>query len=454
MIISSRAGKPGRDALFRQPQLDRETRSQTGRPAFKERPNPSSRLYIDISNIVLNHIIITIVIASQSHAEIILSFVFDTGSPTFNNETPMPLAWLALNSVTGLGPVKISVLLEKFGSAEAAFEQLPGAQPAGGRDGISIDKEALLKRAEEQLKRARDLNVRILTLSDPDYPMLLKEIYAPPPVLFVRGNCDVFQRHAIGVVGTRRNTQYGKSVTIALVKELVDKQLVVISGLALGIDTIAHRTCLENNGKTVAILGCGIDTCYPRENKALMEDIASTGAVVSEFPLGATPETYNFPRRNRIISGCSAGVLVIEAPERSGSLITANYALQQGREVFAVPGSIFSASSSGTFNLIKDGAIPVRSAADIVENIQIISHTGLVVKKHGRSEVPGVVKMPLDLLNVSERALFDICSETPARIDMLAQKSGKSVSELFAILLSLELKGLIKQVSGQQYVRE
>jgi DNA processing protein len=365
----------------------------------------------------------------------------------------MPLAWLALNSVTGLGPVKINALFEKFGSAEAAFEHLPGALPAVGGEGTSIDKKAILKGAEEQVKRARELNVRILTLSDPDYPIHLKEIYAPPPVLFVRGNCDVFQKHAIGVVGTRRNTQYGKNVTIAIVKELVDKQLVVISGLALGIDTIAHRTCLENNGKTVAVLGCGIDTCYPRENKGLLEDIASTGAVVSEFPLGAMPETYNFPRRNRIISGCSAGVLVIEAPERSGSLITASYALQQGREVFAVPGSIFSASSAGTFNLIKNGAIPVRSAADIVENIQIIFHAGLAVKKQGSPEMQGVVKMPLDLLNASERTLLDICSETPARIDMLAQKSGKAVSELFDILLSLELKGLIKQVSGQQYLR-
>ena len=178
----------------------------------------------------------------------------------------------------------------------------------------------------------------------------------------------------------------------------------------------------------------------------------SRGAVVSEFPLGTEPETYNFPRRNRIISGCSAGVLVIEAPEKSGSLITANYALQQGRDVFAVPGSIFSASSAGTFNLIKDGAIPVRSAGDIVDTIQCISNALLAGKKV-TSAPQGVMKMPLELLNASERALLDTCSETPSRIDLLAQKTGKSVSELFDVLLSLELKGLIKQVSGQQYIR-
>jgi DNA processing protein len=361
----------------------------------------------------------------------------------------MPLAWLALNAVPGLGPVKIGALLEKFGSAETAFQQLPENLPGAGGEKINIGKTALLQRAEEQLKRAREIGIRILILSDPDYPLHLREIYAPPPVLFVRGNCDVFKKHAIAVVGTRRCTQYGKSVTTTLVKQLLDKQLVVVSGLALGIDTIAHRTCLDNKGETIAVLGCGIDTCYPSENKALMESIALTGAVVSEFPLGALPETYNFPRRNRIISGLSAGVLVIEAPERSGSLITANYALQQGREVFAVPGSIFSASSAGTFNLIKDGAVPVRSAADIVDNIQSISHTGLTGKKLDAS----VMKMPLDMLYASERALLDTCSETPARIDTLAQKSGKSVSELFGILLSLELKGLIKQVSGQQYLR-
>ncbi len=374
----------------------------------------------------------------------------------------MPLAWIALNSVTGLGPVKINSLFSKFGSARAAFEQLPDELPAMKGEAKPINKEALLRYAEDQLKRARKLNARIVTLADADYPPQLKEIYAPPPLLFVLGSMDVFRQNAIAVVGTRRCTQYGKNATISLVKELVEKQLVIVSGLAHGIDTIAHRTCLENNGKTVAVLGCGIDVSYPRDNKELLERIASSGAVVSEFPLGASPETYNFPRRNRIISGCSAGVVVIEAPEKSGSLITANYALQQGREVFAVPGPIFSASSTGTFNLLKEGAIPVKSASDIIENIQVISHSVLSGRKHapGAPGAPGaiadpsgVVKMPLHLINQSERTVLEGCSDTPVRIDTLAQLSGKPVSELFDVLLSLELKGLIKQVSGQQYLR-
>lgn len=366
----------------------------------------------------------------------------------------MPVAWIALNSVAGLGPVKICGLFEKFGSAESAFEQLPETLPATKKDGAVVSKAALLKSAEDQYKRACDLGIRVLTLSDPDYPMHLKEIYAPPPVLFVRGDANVFKRHAIAVVGTRRNTQYGQNVTVTLVKGLVEKRLVVISGLAQGIDTIAHHACIDNNGITVAVLGCGIDMCYPRENKGLMERIvAAGGAVVSEFPIGTAPETFNFPRRNRIISGCSAGVLVIEAPERSGSLITANYALQQGRDVFAVPGSIFSASSGGTFKLIKDGAIPVRSAEDIADAIRFIVQPELSGKNHAAPGTLGIMKMPLDLLSASERALWEHFSETPSRIDELSEKAGKSVSELFGILLSLELKGFIKQVSGQQYIK-
>jgi DNA processing protein len=370
-----------------------------------------------------------------------------------NDTSSSPLVWIALNSIAGLGPVKIGAFLERFGSAQAAFEQLPAILPSAKGDGNAVDKPALLKNAEDQLKRARTLDVRVLTLSDPDYPAQLKQIYAPPPVLFVRGDCGVFKKDAVAVVGTRRNTQYGKSAAIALVKELAARRLAVISGLAHGIDTIAHQTCIDNGGKTVAVLGSGIDICYPRDNKPLMENIVSSGgAVVSEFPMGAEPETYHFPRRNRIISGLSAGVLVIEAPEKSGSLITANYALQQGRDVFAVPGSIFSASSGGTFHLLKEGAIPVRSAADIADAIRFVSHPQLDGKKNeGSGGGPG--KMPLDLLSAPERALLDFCSDTPARVDSLAQRSGKTVPELFDVLLSLELKGFIKQVSGQQYVK-
>ena len=367
-------------------------------------------------------------------------------------ETFMPLAWIALNSVKGLGPVKINALLEKYGTAQSAFEQLPDTLPMMGAEGKAVNKSTIKKLAEEQLKRARELKVKVLTLADPDYPAHLKEIYAPPPVLFVKGHCEVFTKHAIAVVGTRRCTQYGKSAASMLVKELVKQQLVIVSGLAHGIDTIAHRTCLDNKGQTVAVLGCGIDRCYPNDNQQLLREIVSTGAVLSEFPLGTIPEPFNFPRRNRIISGCCAGVLVVEAPEKSGGLITANYALQQGREVFAVPGSIFSESSTGPFNLIKDGAVPVRTANDIIENIRGVT-TAVLSKSKQAANGAILMKMPLDLLSSQERAVFDACSEVPARVDTLVEKTGKPISEMFDILLSLELKGLIRQVSGQQYIR-
>lgn len=365
----------------------------------------------------------------------------------------IPQIWIALNSVKGLGPVKIKALLEKYGTAEAAFERLSEELPALAGNGLAVNKKALLEQARDQLDRARKLDVRVLTLDDEEYPPHLKEIYAPPPVLFVKGSCEVFKKHSIAIVGTRRFSPYGKNVTATLVKDLVQKGLVIVSGLAQGIDTIAHQTCLENNGETIAVLGCGIDTCYPKENKQLSERIMGAGAVVSEFPIGTQPESFNFPRRNRIISGLAAGVVVIEAPVKSGSLITANYALQQGRDVFAVPGSIFSAGSMGPFNLIKDGAIPVMCANDISDSIQVIKHSAISGPLGTPPALEGAMKMPLELLSSSERKVFDCITETPLRIDALAEKTEKPISEMFDLLLSLELKGFIKQVSGQQYLR-
>ena len=274
-----------------------------------------------------------------------------------------------------------------------------------------------------------------------------------PPVLYVQGSCESFRAHAIAVVGTRRCTLYGKNVTAALVKELVENRIAIVSGLANGIDTVAHRACLDNKGTTIAVFGCGLDICYPPDNKQLLKQILETGAAVSEFPLGTPPEHYNFPRRNRIISGLSKGVLVIEAPEKSGSLITANYALQQGRDVFAVPGSIFSPASMGPFALLKNGAIPVKSAKDIIESFQFMVHSA-----NGRTQQSDIacstaIPIPIDLMTKPEHVVFDICSEVPQRIDMLAEKTGTPVSELFDILLSLELKGMLQQIAGQQYIR-
>jgi DNA processing protein len=372
-----------------------------------------------------------------------------------DEQSRIAVAWLALNSVKGLGPVRVNDLVKHYGSPLAIFE----------KDGHSIlkkwvaihssatDVEApgvLLQKAGQQLERAKELGITVLTPSDDRYPPLLREIDAPPPVLFVKGTLDCFAGHCVGVVGTRRPTQYGRNAASAIVKQLVDKQIVIVSGLAHGIDTVSHQTCLDNGGTTIAVLGCGLDRVYPADNKKLAADILGRGAIVSEFDLGTPPEPFNFPRRNRIISGLSAGVLVVEAPKRSGSLITASYALSQGRDVFAVPGPIFSDQSDGTFGLLKSGAVPVKSGEDIVENIQAMKLSPAVMAG-ATAQIRHT--MPVDLLTDAEEKLYECISSVPIRLDTLAEKAHKAVSELFDVLLNLELKGLIRQVSGQQFVR-
>jgi DNA processing protein len=362
-------------------------------------------------------------------------------------------AWLALNSIKGLGPVHIKELVEKFGSPVSLFESEGRAallRYAAAYSPEPIEPQAFLDAAEKQLDETAGAGIAVLTWDDDGYPPLLREIYAPPPVLFVKGKLESFTRHACGVVGTRRPTQYGKSAAAVIVKQLVEKQIAIVSGLALGIDTVAHQTCLDNGGITIAVLGCGLDRVYPAANRKLSDRIAESGALVSEFDLGSLPEAFHFPRRNRIISGLSAGVLVVEAPKKSGSLITANYALQQGRDVFAVPGSIFSEASAGTFALLKSGAIPVQSG-DIIENIQHLRLAGVSDVKAPHEGLS--MAMPLELLSPAEQQLLACISTEPLRIDAIAEKSGRAIPELFDILLNLELKGIIRQVSGQQFVR-
>jgi DNA processing protein len=365
----------------------------------------------------------------------------------------MPLAWIALNSVRGLGPVKINALLKKYGSPEAIFKE-SGARHLS-LNGISRDVEEQLKNrtcfehAEKQLCCAQENDVRIVTLADTAYPPQLKEIYAPPPVIFIKGTLSVFDQHAVAIVGMRKPSPYGVKATGKITRELVSADIAIISGLALGIDTEAHRACLEAGGKTVAVLGCGIDTPYPRRNVGLAERIVENGAIVSEFPFGTPPEAFNFPRRNRIISGLSSGVLVVEAGKRSGSLITANYALQQNRDVFAVPGSIFSSHSVGTFNLIHNGAVPVRGAGEILDTISVVKN--YLNMPDTPSANPN--SLHVETLSSTEQSIYKALAETPLRMDQLAEISHCEIAELYGIVLNLELKGLIRQVSGQKYTR-
>jgi len=331
----------------------------------------------------------------------------------------MPLNWIALNSIKGIGPVRIKKLLEKYGSPEAVFRESPSNI---AREGLipescitELTNPSLFKEAEEQIKSAQKINARIITLADKNYPVYLKEIFAPPPVLYVKGNPEAFTNHAVAVVGTRTPTPYGKSVTASITRELVECKLTIVSGLALGIDSVAHEACLDSGGFTIAVLGSGVDRIYPAANKALAERICSSGALVSEFPLGIPPESFNFPRRNRIISGLSAGVIVIEAGQKSGSLITANYALQQGREIFAVPGPITSIYSTGTFNLIKDGATPARNGKEIAESLKVITSPQIV----NFTSCP-VPTHPWYLLSESEAGVFELIGSVPIRLDDIA----------------------------------
>jgi DNA processing protein len=368
-------------------------------------------------------------------------------------QRPAVLEWLILNSVNGLGPVRIARLLECFGSPEAILgqsaDQLCQASGIGREIASRIRDHSLRDQAQQQCDAARRGGIEILTLADDRYPPTLREIFAPPPVIFVKGDLSVFSRHAVAIVGTRKPTAYGRSAAAALARDLAPRNVVVVSGLAMGIDTVAHQACLDNGGKTVAVLGCGVDMVYPVVNTSLAERIVANGALVSEFPLETSPLAHNFPRRNRIISGLSAGVLVVEAGQKSGSLITASFALQQGRDVLAVPGPIFSDKSVGTFNLIKSGATPVRTVDDIIETLQTVTQRSL------SSPVGDAVAASLSLHGLSQREqdILSVLSDEPRRMDQISETGQTPVAELFDILLNLELKGLIRQVAGQQFVR-
>ncbi|MDR2592347.1 MAG: DNA-processing protein DprA [Chitinispirillales bacterium] len=360
--------------------------------------------------------------------------------------------WIALNNIPGLGPTRIKRLVDAFGSPECALTApLPllldkKLVPPKSADAFR-DTGKLLDEAEAQIERCRRADVSVLIQADGGYPVYLKEIYAPPPVLYVRGDLSALSAHALAVVGTRKPTNYGVTCTRALVAELC-KSAVIVSGLAVGVDTAAHERCLELGGKTVAVLGCGIDRVYPPENKGLAKRVCEHGALVSEFPPGTIPESYNFPRRNRVISGVSCGVIVVEAGERSGALITAEYALEQNRVVFAVPGPIDSPMSMGTFKLIKDGAVPIKSAADVFEHISSVSFAPLLTAPHH-----GIRSEPPPALPENEITVWDALSNEPQRVDAISEASGVDIPQLLAILLSLELKGFVTQMGGQQFRR-
>jgi DNA processing protein len=373
--------------------------------------------------------------------------------------------WVELNMTPGIGPRAAAKLLERFGSAEAVFsatrtelEQLRLAPEAVD----TIISRKLSFTAEAEIAAVRKLGGDVLLLDDGVYPSSLREIYDPPIVLYVKGAwSECLDQPCIGVVGSRRCSTYGQNSALMLARDLAQRGLTVVSGFARGIDAAAHRGALEAGGRTVAVLGTGIDELYPRDHKKLAEEIlAAGGALVSQFPLGTPPVSENFPYRNRIISGLSLGVVVVEAAENSGSLITARLAMEQNREVFAVPGNITSRNSFGTNYLIKGaGAKLVQQWQDIAAEMppQLAAKLlppPLSEKRTQQSLADRLVLVP-EGLSQTEASVFRLLNpDSPAHVDWLVDKSKLPISELTAALLALEMRELVRALPGRCFVRK
>lgn len=368
--------------------------------------------------------------------------------------------WLALGRVEGLGVRSAHKLVEHFGSPEAVLgASLRSLESSGlpARVGERIRAGAGLAEAEREVAAAEKLGCRLIPFSSDDYPPLLKQIADPPLVVYVRGDSSLLSRNAVAMVGTRRPTAYGSSVAHRLAADLAQRQLVIVSGMARGIDSAAHRGALEVKGKTIAVLGSGIDVIYPRDNKRLAESIVAAGALVSEFPLGTSPQPENFPIRNRIISGLALGVVIVEAAEYSGSLITARLASEQDREVYAVPGNITSAQSFGPNLLIKQGAKLVDNWMDVVEEFPATVRAQLIppASASDASGEAGTLPLLEPVLSGDQKAVYEVLRpDQAAFVDDVFGRVELSQPRVLAALLELEMSGLVRQLPGKNFVRK
>ena len=356
-----------------------------------------------------------------------------------------------LLSVEGIGPGKARNLLAKFHSVEniiqAGYNSL--LEVEGISDNLSsriIKSKGLYDEAklqtEKELEKLKKINGSIITIWDNDYPPLLKKIYDPPLLLYTIGNFTEEDGYSIAVVGTRQPTSYGKLQAEKFVADVVNQRITIISGLARGIDSVAHNSALKNNGRTIAVIGSGLDVIYPPENKKLFEQITNSGMIISEYKLGAKPDAQNFPKRNRIISGLSLGVIIVETGIGGGAMQTASFALDQNREVFAVPGNLGSRQSDGTNLLIQKGeAKLVRSAEDVLIELEL-KLKPVIGKNIPRPQVE---------LNLFEEKIIGALSGEPIQIDRIAALTNLSTSDCLVHLLSLEFKGLIKQLPGKMF---
>jgi len=355
--------------------------------------------------------------------------------------------WVGFNLIKGIGAVRMQGLIAYFGDLEAAWKANPGDLAAAGlslkviervvqaRESVSLDQ--VWSSIEKQ-------EITILTWQDEAYPHRLKEVDQPPPVLYIRGQYMPEDLFAVAIVGTRRITPYGRQITEELSSFLASNGLTVISGLARGVDAVAHQSALKSGGRTIAVLGSGVDRIYPPEHRGLAEKIIDNGVVISDYVPGTPPEASNFPPRNRIISGLSLAVVVIEAGETSGALITAKFAAEQGREIFAVPGSILAPQSKGTNKLIQNGAIPLLSMNDLMQALDL-SRVGR--QQSVRKIVPG---------DADEEKVLGVLGIEPLHIDDIKNQVNMPIEKVTATLVLMELKGMVKQVGGMNYaaVRE
>ena len=351
--------------------------------------------------------------------------------------------WVGFNLVKGIGAVRLKSVLDYFGSLEIAWNAPPGALLLAGLPQKAAEYLVTLRKQvnlDEVCDHIEAQGIQVVTWEDANYPRRLKEINQAPPVLYIRGSIEMADDWAVAVVGTRRVTPYGRQVAIELARYLAQNGVTVVSGLARGVDAVAHSSALQAGGRTIAVLGNGVDVVYPPEHRKLSGEIVGAGALISDYPVGTPPESQNFPPRNRIISGLSLATIVVEAGEKSGALITAEFAVEQGREVFAVPGSILAAQSTGTNRLIEQGARPLLKMSEILDVLKLDK---LPEMRETRRVMP---------TSDSEKKILSYLSQEPAHIDTLCQLSGLPVNEVSATLTMMELKGMVNSVGGMNYV--
>jgi len=356
--------------------------------------------------------------------------------------------WLALSFLSDIGPVLSRRLLSVFGSPENIFRasigELKNVEDIGENRAKGIISFKQWDIVEKEIKNAEKDDIKILTLEDKSYPQGLRRLPDTPLVIYVKGEVKGDDKYAIAVVGSRTPTVYGVQVAEKVSHKLASYGLTVVSGMARGIDSVSHRGALRAGGRTIAVLGSGIDVPYPSENKGLMNAISSRGAVISEFPMATRPNKENFPKRNRLISALSLGVVVVEATQDSGSLITVSYALEQGKEVFAVPGNVTSETSKGTNSLIKKGAKLIEDADEIIDELRHQLKGILREDKLREKSIPA--------MNDNEKRLYNALGREPKHIDVITRELNISTQEALSILLSLELKGVVRQVSGKNFI--